>query len=118
VPGCPDERVAIFERGQLVRRDAGGRGGSSTGASVSTRVSTMVPLSAFASFGPGTTPLAGPTHVRTLRRCRLKESLTRMRWVQQRGKDRLARMKRVGAAAGLHFRSVKFGRGCQWGRDL
>ena len=34
------------------------RGSSSTGASVSTRVSTMVPLSAFASYGPGTTPLA------------------------------------------------------------
>ena len=34
------------------------RGASSTGASVSTRVSTMVPLSAFASYGPGTTPLA------------------------------------------------------------
>ncbi len=36
----------------------GARGGSSTGASVSTRVSTMVPLSAFTSFGPGTTPLS------------------------------------------------------------
>ncbi len=36
----------------------GARGGSSTGASVSTRVETMVPLSAFASFGPGTTPLS------------------------------------------------------------
>ena len=34
------------------------RGGTSTGASISTRVSTMIPLSAFASFGPGTTPLA------------------------------------------------------------
>jgi multidrug efflux pump len=34
------------------------RGGASTGASVSTRVSTMVPLSAFASYGPGSTPLA------------------------------------------------------------
>ena len=36
----------------------GARGGSSTGASVSTRVETMVPLSTFASFGPGTTPLS------------------------------------------------------------
>ncbi len=36
----------------------GARGGSSTGASISTKVSTMVPLSAFATFGPGTTPLA------------------------------------------------------------
>ena len=34
------------------------RGGASTGASVSTKVETMVPLSAFATFGPGTTPLA------------------------------------------------------------
>ena len=34
------------------------RGGASTGASLSTRVETMIPLSAFASFGPGTTPLA------------------------------------------------------------
>ncbi len=34
------------------------RGASSTGASISTKVSTMVPLSAFATFGPGTTPLA------------------------------------------------------------
>jgi len=36
----------------------GARGGASTGASVSTRVETMVPLSAFTSFGPGTTPLS------------------------------------------------------------
>ncbi|HEY1708709.1 MAG TPA: efflux RND transporter permease subunit [Rhizomicrobium sp.] len=34
------------------------RGGVSTGASVSTSVEQMVPLSAFASYGPGTTPLA------------------------------------------------------------
>jgi multidrug efflux pump len=33
-------------------------GGASAGASVSTRLETMVPLSAFASFGPGTTPLS------------------------------------------------------------
>jgi len=33
-------------------------GGTSTGASVSTTTETMVPLSAFSSFGPGTTPLA------------------------------------------------------------
>jgi len=43
---------------QLNSVAVGARGGSSTGASVSTRVSTMVPLSAFASFGPGTTPLS------------------------------------------------------------
>jgi multidrug efflux pump len=34
------------------------RGGASTGASVSTEVETMVPLAAFSSFGPGTTPLS------------------------------------------------------------
>ena len=33
------------------------RGGASTGSSVSTRLETMVPLSAVASFGPGTSPL-------------------------------------------------------------
>jgi multidrug efflux pump len=43
---------------QLNAVATGARGGASTGASISTRVSTMVPLSAFASFGPGTTPLA------------------------------------------------------------
>jgi multidrug efflux pump len=35
-----------------------GRAGGSTGASVTTRVETMVPLSAFVSYGPGTTPLS------------------------------------------------------------
>ena len=34
------------------------RGGASTGASVSTRVETIIPLSAFASFGPGSTPVS------------------------------------------------------------
>jgi multidrug efflux pump len=34
------------------------RGGASTGASVSTQQEIMVPLSAIASFGPGTSPLA------------------------------------------------------------
>jgi multidrug efflux pump len=33
-------------------------GGSSTGASIATTTETMVPLAAFSSFGPGTTPLA------------------------------------------------------------
>jgi multidrug efflux pump len=37
---------------------ATGRGGSSTGAAVSTRRETMVPLSAFSQFAPGNTPLA------------------------------------------------------------
>jgi multidrug efflux pump len=35
-----------------------GGGGASTGASLSTRVEKMVPLAAFASYGPGTTPLS------------------------------------------------------------
>jgi multidrug efflux pump len=35
-----------------------GRGSASTGASVSTSAETMVPLAAFSSYGPGTTPLA------------------------------------------------------------
>ena len=35
-----------------------GKGSASTGASVSTSKETMVPLSAFASYGPGVTPLA------------------------------------------------------------
>ena len=35
-----------------------GRGGASTGASVSTGAETMVPLSAVASYGPGSAPLA------------------------------------------------------------
>ena len=34
------------------------RGGASVGASVSTAQETMVPLAAFAQYGPGTTPLA------------------------------------------------------------
>jgi multidrug efflux pump len=35
-----------------------GRGGASTGASIATGSETTVPLSAFSSFGPNTTPLA------------------------------------------------------------
>jgi multidrug efflux pump len=35
-----------------------GRGGASAGSSVSTSQETMVPLAAFSSFGPGTTPLS------------------------------------------------------------
>jgi multidrug efflux pump len=34
------------------------RGGASTGAAVSTAQETMVPLAAFSTFGPGTTPLS------------------------------------------------------------
>jgi len=35
-----------------------GRGGASTGASIATSAETTVPLAAFASYGPSTTPLA------------------------------------------------------------
>jgi multidrug efflux pump len=35
-----------------------GRGGASTGASVSTSAETVVPLAAFATYGPSTTPLS------------------------------------------------------------
>ena len=37
---------------------SGKAGGASSGAAVSTTAETMVPLAAFASFGPGTTPLS------------------------------------------------------------
>jgi multidrug efflux pump len=43
---------------QLNALTASTRGGVSTGASVSTRVETMVPLAAFTSFGPSTMPLS------------------------------------------------------------
>jgi|694.fasta_scaffold38956_3 multidrug efflux pump len=52
------EAAEAVRNQQLNALTASVRGGGSTGASVSTRVSTMVPLSAIASFGPGTTPLA------------------------------------------------------------
>jgi len=39
-----------------------GHGSASTGSAVSTRSETMVPLSAFSSFGPGNTPLAVSHH--------------------------------------------------------
>ncbi|MGE5537771.1 MAG: efflux RND transporter permease subunit [Gemmatimonas sp.] len=37
---------------------ATGRGGTSTGAAVSTQPETMIPLAAFTSYAPGTTPLS------------------------------------------------------------
>jgi multidrug efflux pump len=43
---------------QLNALAASGHSSASTGAAVSTAAETMVPLSAFAKFGPGTTPLA------------------------------------------------------------
>ncbi|MEY4966425.1 MAG: hypothetical protein RL274_2008 [Pseudomonadota bacterium] len=60
----PADATAATQAAEAVRNQqlnaltASVRGGGSTGASVSTRVATMVPLAAVASFGPGTTPLA------------------------------------------------------------
>ncbi|MDB5735139.1 MAG: nodulation protein [Alphaproteobacteria bacterium] len=53
-----DAAAAAVRNQQLNSLTNSARGASSTGASVSTSVSTMVPLSAFASYVPGTTPLA------------------------------------------------------------
>jgi multidrug efflux pump len=53
-----DANANALRNQQLNSVAIGARGGASTGSSVSTSVETMVPLSAFASFGPGTTPLA------------------------------------------------------------
>jgi multidrug efflux pump len=52
------EDIDAVRNQQLNALTNSARGGASTGASVSTRVETMVPLSAFSSFGPGTTPLS------------------------------------------------------------
>jgi multidrug efflux pump len=46
------------ENAQLNALTNSGRGNASTGASIATTTETMVPLSAFTSYGPGTTPLA------------------------------------------------------------
>jgi multidrug efflux pump len=43
---------------QLNALTTSARGGVSTGAAVTTRVETMVPLSAFSQYGPGTAPLS------------------------------------------------------------
>ena len=53
-----DANANALRNQQLNSVAIGARGGTSTGASISTSVEKMVPLSAFASFGPGTTPLA------------------------------------------------------------
>ena len=51
-----DELAEAVRTQQLNAITSTGRNGGSTGASVSTRVEKMVPLSAFVSYGPGTTP--------------------------------------------------------------
>ncbi len=53
-----DANANALRNQQLNSVAIGARGGTSTGASISTSVEKMVPLSAFTSFGPGTTPLA------------------------------------------------------------
>ena len=55
---APNANANALRNQQLNSVAIGARGGSSTGASISTSVEKMVPLSAFASFAPGTTPLA------------------------------------------------------------
>jgi multidrug efflux pump len=45
------------QNAQLNALTNSGRGAASTGASLSTLAETMVPLSAFANYGPGTTPM-------------------------------------------------------------
>ena len=55
--GSADAATAVRNQ-QLNSLANSARGGASTGASVSTRIETMVPLSAFVSFGPGAAPLA------------------------------------------------------------
>ena len=57
-PGAVDANANALRNQQLNSVAIGARGGTSTGASISTSVEKMVPLSAFTSFGPGTTPLA------------------------------------------------------------
>jgi multidrug efflux pump len=49
--------VSAARNQQLNSVAIGARGSASTGSSIATVVETMVPLSSFASFGPGTTPL-------------------------------------------------------------
>jgi multidrug efflux pump len=53
-----DANANALRNQQLNSVAIGARGGASTGSSVSTSVETMVPLSSFATFGAGTTPLA------------------------------------------------------------
>jgi multidrug efflux pump len=56
--GAASANADALRNQQLNSVAIGARGGTSTGASISTSVEKMVPLSAFTSFGPGVTPLA------------------------------------------------------------
>jgi multidrug efflux pump len=55
VSSAPVAAVANLALNQLTNS---GRGGASTGASIATSSETTVPLAAFSSYGPNTTPLA------------------------------------------------------------
>jgi multidrug efflux pump len=57
-PTAADVAEDALRNQQLNALTNSARGSASTGASISSEVETMVPLSAFSSFGPGTTPLS------------------------------------------------------------
>jgi multidrug efflux pump len=58
-PAAAGDGTASAQRNlQLNQLANSGRGGASTGASLSTRRETMVPLAAFSHFGPSITPVA------------------------------------------------------------
>jgi multidrug efflux pump len=60
-PGTGPDAASIAAQAaanQQINTITSAHGGISTGASVATATETMVPLSAFSSFGPGTTPLS------------------------------------------------------------
>jgi multidrug efflux pump len=53
----PSAASLAAQNAQLNALTNSGRGAASTGASLSTLAETMIPLSAFANYGPGTTPM-------------------------------------------------------------
>ncbi len=57
-PTAADVAEDALRNQQLNALTNSARGSASTGASISSEVETMVPLSAFSHFGPGTTPLS------------------------------------------------------------
>ena len=57
-PTAADVAEDALRNQQLNALTNSARGSASTGASISSEVETMVPLSAFSRFGPGTTPLS------------------------------------------------------------
>jgi multidrug efflux pump len=57
-PSAADVADDALRNQQLNSLTNSARGSASTGASISSEAETMVPLSTFSSFGPGTTPLS------------------------------------------------------------